>query len=85
MSPAPTGQPQHALDTLMGRQNTAPPAGPEMPPVTAESFEQMLNPGVIKAKVAESLIPSVGGGNEMPIHKEGDGRAIYNTFRRFVG
>jgi hypothetical protein len=86
---APTGapaQPQHALDTILGRQNTAPQPGPPIhAPVTAESFAHMINPIEVKSKVAEALIPSTEGGSEMPNHKEGDGKAIYSAFRRFVG
>lgn len=80
---ATAGQPQHALDTLLGRQNPSPqPAAAS--PVTAESFIQTINPGQIKSRVAESVIPASEGGSEMPLHKEGDGKAIYAAFRRFA-
>lgn len=78
----PPGQPpQHALDTILGRQNPA----QEMPPVTAESFMQIVDEGEIKSKAMESLIPASDGGSAMPLHKESDGRAIYDAFRRFNG
>lgn len=79
-SPPETG----ALDTILGRQNPAPGATAP-PPVAVESFLHAINPGEIKSKVAEKLVPASAGGSAMPVHKEGDGKTIFNVTRSLLG
>jgi hypothetical protein len=79
--PQPAGH--GALDTILGR-NTQPSAS-QIPPVTAESFMQTINPLEIKSKVAEKLVPSLSGGSAMPEHQEGDGKTVYAAFRNIMG
>lgn len=82
VTPMPTGA-AGALDTILGRQHPNPaPNAP--PPVAVESFLHSINPGDIKSRVAEKLIPGQSGGF-MPEHKEGDGQSVYNAFRTFIG
>lgn len=85
VTPGPPGD-GGALDTIMGRNTQPAPAMPNgMPPITAESFMQSMNPLEIKAKAAGSLIPASAGGSSMPEHKQGDGRTIFNVVRSLVG
>lgn len=81
-SAGPATSPENgALDTILGRNQNPTP----VPSVTAESFMQTIDSSTVKSKVAEKLIPAKDGGSSMPVHQEGDGRAIYSTFRRLVG
>ena len=94
VAPGATGEPRPApmsnspnagvLDTILGRQNKQP-----QPDAAAQAMaEQMMNEavnGTVEERVASKLIPAQEGGEGMPVHKEGDGRSVYNAFRRFNG
>jgi hypothetical protein len=69
------------MDTILGRQNPA----PEELETMAESVVASMNVdiGEIKAKVAEAMTPAIPGASLMPEHREGDGKSVYNAFRRF--
>jgi hypothetical protein len=75
---APEGG-EGALDTLLGRQNATPQPAQAM----ADSMMAEVVHGSIQERVAAKLMPANEGGEGMPSHKEGDGKTVYNTFRRF--
>jgi hypothetical protein len=96
--PMGTSPNRGVLDTILGRQNTGPqPAAAAQ--AMAESMlhqdaaaqamaEAMMNEavnGTIQERVASKIVPAAEGGEGMPIHREGDGRSVYNAFRRFTG
>jgi hypothetical protein len=68
-----------ALDTILGRQNPAPPG-------VAESFVRAITPPIDSASaVASKLTPANAGGSPMPEHVQGDPTAVYAAFRNLVG
>jgi hypothetical protein len=79
------------MDTILGRQNAGPQSAPnyrqEESQAMAESFaaSMVVDESEIKAKVAEMLTPTDPGVTTMPDHKEGDGKTVFNSFRRFMG
>ena len=99
-APLPQGSVGYAgrdvMDMLLGRQNNGPqPAPNSRPPyyqqeesiAMAESLaaSMAVDESEIKAKVAASLTTADPGTCLMPNHKEGDGKTVFNSFRRFMG
>jgi len=87
--PPPGNSPNRGvLDTILGRQNTAPQpdaAAQAMAEAMASSMMEAAVNGTIQERVASKIIPAAEGGEGMPVHREGDGRSVYNAFRRFTG
>jgi hypothetical protein len=72
------------LATILGRQNREPqPEAYEQEAVAESMVAAMTHPAIVKQRVAEALTPESAGA-AMPIHQEGDGKTVYNTFRRFM-
>jgi hypothetical protein len=70
------------MDTILGRQNPAPE---ELQAMAESMVATMADPAEIAAKVANAMTPAQPGASLMPEHKEGDGKTVYNSFRRFMG
>lgn len=81
-----TGAPGGAagtMDTVLGRQD---PQAEMAANAMAESLAASAyepDPEVVQAKAAAALTPAPANASIMPDHKEGDGKRIYETFRRF--
>ena len=98
--PPPTMEQPHdfrgVMDTVLGRQSAQPQAASaadmEAANAMAESFlasavDSAVDPGAIQQRVSEALTPASGGSEAsiMPKHSEGDGKTVYDSFRRFTG